>query len=375
MNFNPAARYLPPLPALYMLLICSGCASMEAGRASHWYRGNTHTHTVLCGHADTAPKDVAAWYHDHGYNFLILSEHNKFIDPDTVEMPENKRDDFILVPGEEVSGAKHVHSTAMNIHRLVPWEYKNSETSKIIQNHVDETIKAGGHAILNHPNFVYAAAAKDILPVKNLYLFELYNGHPSVNNYGNKDHPSTEEMWDELLTRGMKIYGVSSDDAHHFQVMEPAKSNPGRGWVMVNASTLDSKSITEAMIKGNFYASSGVFLQAIRRGPDEYVVRVDAKKTQRELAASPLLRGRHVKNGQAGYRIEFIGPGGKILEKVAGTTGHFNVDGANDYVRAKVTFTQRQSDRDGFEEYYAWGQPIFNDARAHTTAPEPLVDD
>jgi len=48
-------------------------------------------------------------------------------------------------------------------------------------------------------------------------MFELYNGHNDVHNFGNEGHVSTEVMWDDLLTHGMKIYGVSSDDAHHFQ--------------------------------------------------------------------------------------------------------------------------------------------------------------
>jgi len=40
----------------------------------NWYMGNTHAHTKICGH----------------YNFLILSEHNHFIDPDTVQLPPDK---------------------------------------------------------------------------------------------------------------------------------------------------------------------------------------------------------------------------------------------------------------------------------------------
>ena len=31
-------------------------------------------------------------------------EHNQFIDPQTVKMPTNRREDFILIPGEEVTG-------------------------------------------------------------------------------------------------------------------------------------------------------------------------------------------------------------------------------------------------------------------------------
>jgi hypothetical protein len=57
-----------------------------------------------------------------GYNFLILSEHNKYIDPTTVKLSGDIRDDFLLIPGEEVTGP--VHSTAMNVSRLVPWEFQ-----------------------------------------------------------------------------------------------------------------------------------------------------------------------------------------------------------------------------------------------------------
>src|SRR4051812_47534774 len=65
---------------------------------AQWYRGNTHVHTVRCGHADTEPEAVARWYLDRGYHFLCLSEHNQFIDPATVKLPDPRRADFILVP-------------------------------------------------------------------------------------------------------------------------------------------------------------------------------------------------------------------------------------------------------------------------------------
>ena len=92
---------------------------------------NTHVHTTLCGHADSTPEFVAQWYHDRGYHFLVLGEHNKFIDPSTVKLKGEIRDDFLLLPGKEVTGP--VHSTAMNISRLVPWNLKTRIVRKIIQ--------------------------------------------------------------------------------------------------------------------------------------------------------------------------------------------------------------------------------------------------
>ena len=228
-----------------------------------WYKGNTHAHTTLCGHADSSPSVVAQWYHDHGYNFTILSEHNRFIDPTTVKLSGEVREDFILVPGEEVTGRKHIHTTAMNVGKLVPWHFDHPERSGIIQQHVNATRAAGGTTILNHPNFHWAVKAEDLIPVKHLHMFELYNGHPAVRNFGDAHHPSTEQQWDAMLTSGMRVYGVASDDAHQFATWGKARSNPGRGWVMVRAENLCADTITEAMLSGEFYSSSGVQLKTV----------------------------------------------------------------------------------------------------------------
>lgn len=345
----------------YLLFICLFALANSAS-ADQWFKGNTHVHTKLCGHADSSPEVVAKWYHDHGYNFLILSEHNQFINPKDVKLPENKRQDFILIPGEEVTGKKTIHSTAMNINKIVPWSFNHKDKSAIIQNHVDGTRKAGGQVILNHPNFGYAVSVKDIHPVKHLYMFELFNGHPSVHNFGDHKHPSTEVMWDQLLTKGMLIYGVSSDDAHHFQKLSSKLSNPGRGWVMVKAPKLDADEITKAMLRGDFYSSSGVFLKTYNRLPGTYTIEIDDKKTEEAISSSKL-SGRHVAKGKSGYKIDFIGLNGKSLKATEGLKGSYNIKKSDPYLRLKVTFTSKRKEG-GFEEYYAWGQPVFTDGRA-----------
>ena len=59
-------------------------------------------------------------------------------------------------------------------------------------------------------------------------------------------------------------------------------------------------------------------------------------------------------NMWAGYRIQFIGKGGTVLEEVEGTDATYKVKGTEGYVRAKVT----QSDGKA-----AWTQPVMLDAR------------
>ena len=322
-----------------------------------WHKGNTHVHTTLCGHADSTPNVVAQWYHDRGYNFLILSEHNKFIDPSSVQLKGEVRSDFLLVPGEEVTGP--VHSTAMNVSRLVPWGFKDKNRSKVIQNHVDETRKAGGAVILNHPNWGRAIHTHEISPVKNLFMFELYNAHPGVHSFGNAHRPGLEVLWDALLEKGMTIYGVSSDDAHKLAKWGEKENNPGRGWVMVRSKELTSKALTAAMLQGDFYSSSGVILEKLVYGANHIELSVNEKETECELA-SEFLFGRPVKKGELGSIIEFIGPGGEILKEIAGLSGSYKAEGS--YIRAKVTRRVKKADG-SLREYYAWTQPVFTDGR------------
>ncbi len=333
-----------------------GCSCPRA----HWYKGNTHAHTQLCGHADSTPEEVARWYLDRDYNFLCLSEHNVYIDPATVPLPADRRSDFILIPGQEVTGPKTIHTTALNTREIVPWSAATETKTDIIQSHTDLTIHAGGTPILNHPNFGWAVTSADILPVTGLHHFELYNGHPQVHNDGDENHPGTEEIWDALLTAGMFVYGVSSDDMHQIKTWGPKVSNPGRGWVMVRAAELTPDAVTAAMRRGDFYASSGVMLRTVRAAGGWYEVVIDAAATRRETA-STLLIGRTLEQAVPGYRIEAIGPGGNIVGSVRGTWARFRVPDGVSYLRCRASYTRAAEG--GFEEFNAWTQPVFTDER------------
>ncbi|MEX2401443.1 MAG: CehA/McbA family metallohydrolase [Rhodothermales bacterium] len=361
-SINQALNQAPLGAALLAVVFLTACTGgPEVQPEGRWFKGNTHAHTVLSGHGDTSPDSVARWYLDRDYHFLILSEHNQFIRPDSVDLPPDRRDDFILIPGEEVTGHQVIHTTAMNVDGLVDWTADHDHKHEIIQSHVDSTIHAGGTPILNHPNFRWAVEASDIRPVRRLHMFELYNGHPEVHNFGDSAHVSIEDMWDELLTDGMLIYGVSSDDAHEFRTWSTDVSNPGRGWVMVRSDSLTPTAITRAMRGGRFYATSGVILDDVRRTSD-YALRVDEEATRRAMG-SPYLTGHHVEDGEPGFELQFIGPGGNVLRRVRGTEAAYAVPKDLAYVRAKVIYRRLRSGG-GLEAFYAWTQPFFTDERA-----------
>jgi hypothetical protein len=330
---------------------------------ARWWKGNTHTHTVLCGHADSTPEAVAQWYHDRGWNFLVLSEHNKFIDPATVKLPANARADFLLVPGEEITGPKTIHTSAFGIRELVPWGFDSSQKRDIVQNHVDGARAAGGEAILNHPNFQDALVFDDLREVRGLRFFELYNGHPTVYNFGSKKNPPTEVLWADLLDAGHRTYGVSSDDAHTFQKWAAKESNPGRGWIFVRSKQLSTEALLAALRAGDFYASSGVVLSELHIDAQSYRVRIDEAATANELASEILYghvtpRAENDARTAEGWKIELVGPANRVLATELGTSAAFPRTSEHAYLRVRIT-RWRPAKNGGIESFYAWTQPAF----------------
>ena len=47
--------------------------------------------------------------------------------------------------------------------------------------------KASGVPHINHPNFTWAMTAEELQKVERTRLFEIFNGHPQVNNVGGGD--------------------------------------------------------------------------------------------------------------------------------------------------------------------------------------------
>ena len=128
---------------------------------------------------------------------------------------------------------------------------------------------------------------------------------------------------------------------------------------MVNSEKLTPDAITQAMMQGEFYSSSGVILEKLVRGKNAIEISIDEDETACELA-SEFLFGRPVRKGKPGTTIEFIGPEGEVLKTVQGSTAKCEAKGA--YLRAKLT--HRVKNQDGsLREYYAWTQPVFTDGR------------
>jgi hypothetical protein len=331
-------RFVLPLCTVVLLALAAvnqarvqqPAAPSAAGR---WFKGNTHTHTVNSD-GDSTPDEVVRWYREHGYQFLVLTDHNYLTRVEGLNAVHGAAEKFLVIQGEEVTSSaeqKPVHVNGLAVETLVP-PSKAATIREAAQQNVDGIRAANGVPHINHPNFGWALTADDLRQLERTKLFEVFNGHPQVNNVGGGGVPGLDETWDRILSSGRLMYGIAVDDAHHFKRPgDPTASGPGRGWVTVRATALEPRLIVEALERGDFYASTGVELAEYSSSTTGITLKIRATAWSK-------------------YRVQFIGRDGRLLAEQTDASASYTFNGSEGYVRAKIFESNGQ---------VAWTQPVM----------------
>lgn len=236
-------------------------------------------------------------------------------------------------------------------------------------------------AHINHPNYIWGITPEELMLVKGERFFEIYNGHASVHNAGDATHASMDQFWDIVLTRRLTelgldvMYGVATDDAHHYHAFGIGKSNAGRGWVVVKAMHLTPASLILAMEAGDFYSSSGVVLTDVQRGPDRLAVTIAAEPgvayvtqflgTRKGYdAASELIPPADGAASRTLPHRRYSADVGAVLAEIKGPSASYTLKGDEIYVRAKIISSKlKENSGVGDEFETAWTQPLVNPVR------------
>lgn len=324
----------------------SSSGPAKSNEDAKWYKGNLHTHT-LWSDGDDFPEMVAAWYRDHGYHFLALSDHNILVQG-TKWMPLAKIEsragieafpkyqarfgddwvqtrlstksgelevrlrpleevralveragEFLMISSEEITD-DHCHMNATNILEYIEPQGGASALAAIQNNlrAVNAQAERIGRMILphlNHPNLGNKGiSAEDLAALVEEEFFEVWNGVDGDGDLGSDRRHSLEALWDITSTLRLTqynappLYALATDDSHDYH--GKPRAAPGRGWIVVRSRWLTPESILVAMKKGDFYASTGVELE-----------RLEFDHSERTLTL-------HIKpDGDAQFTTHFIG--------------------------------------------------------------------
>lgn len=393
----------PKLFVLLLITLMMGCQEDYQAPIKQWYKGNLHTHSYWSD-GDEFPEVIMDWYKSRDYQFVALTDHNtlaegdkwKTISEDSIYQNAFKKylskygkswvnhrmdslertqvklktyeeykgkfeeeEKFLILQAEEITDrfeGKPLHMNATNIKKLIAPQ-GGSSVVEVLQNNIDEVIEQRDELDIpmivhvNHPNFGYAITLEDMIALRNERYFEVYNGHHMVHNQGDSTHISTEKMWDLINIAFVEkklplMYGLATDDSHHYHVKGKEWSNAGRGWIVVRTDSLRAKSLIEAMEFGDFYASTGVEFQKLT---------IDEQKISVEVT----------QEAGVNYEISFIGckKGSNDTEELMSTEGNnasFKFSDDLLFVRCKVTSSKLHSNP--IEELLyetAWTQPVL----------------
>lgn len=285
------------------------------GAAGYWFKGNLHTHTTQSD-GEISPEEAIAWYRQHHYDFLALTDH-------WVHTPGRQvAPGFITVTGAELHGERY-HLLALGLSALP--DRGLAEDPQAI---VDAVRQTGGLPFFAHPYWTQQSAS-DIAAVTGLAGIEVYNavceemdglGYASVH-------------WDELLSRGQHVLGLAVDDTH----WRPAHHAQGKGFVMVKADALEESALLQALERGHFYASTGPRIHAL------YLAENEGGDMALHVRCSPCRLITFYARGPRGKRF-VAEPGGWL-------------DGASWPVRASQVYLRVACE--DFQGGIAWSNPVY----------------
>ena len=273
------------------------------------YKANLHCHTTVSD-GEKTPEEIKEIYKKEGYSVIAYTDHDIM-----VAHPELRDDEFLPLKGfeieldQKVDGKDWQNSKTCHICFVALDEEKDTmpfrrdelyiwgnalgfvDTTKFDDNHPKFTREYGPECVCtmmklgreagffvtyNHPHWSMENYG-DYSKYEGMHAMEIYNHDCVVNGFDDY----CPQVFDEMLRDGKKIFCVATDDNHnHAEENSPAWDSCG-GYVMIRAEKLEYKKITDALLKGGFYASNGAFIDSVWYDSDTKEIHIkcdDAKK-------------------------------------------------------------------------------------------------
>lgn len=294
-----------------------------------WCKGNLHCHSTFSD-GTLSPEALKHSYLHHGFDFLSITDHDVFTDCQALSDSS-----FTLLNGVEITGYT---PNEKRIHLNIFWDSGGSPIEPGRQFRVQNSaqtmlllreLKAQGcYVMLNHPHWSMLQSS-DVLDMEGYDAVELYNYSTEwIENMG-----EGSIFWEELLSRGRRLWGGGSDDNHNRYPMDSHYCDSFGGFTVVKAKERSATAILEALRVGSFYTSTG---------PAIYDFRVENGMVH--LLCSPCVR-------------IFVNGNARQYKRVLGkfvTEFHVELTGNETFVRAECMDAAGRT---------AYSNPIFLDAR------------
>ena len=300
------------------------------------YKANLHTHTDLSD-GQLPPEEVKRLYKEQGYSVVAYTDHDVFlIHNDLTD------DEFLALNGYEMEVNQlkenatlasktnktcHMCLIALDPDKVTPvcWhrskylfrnavnhrdEVKNDESLPDYErvyssDGISDMMKLGRDngffVTYNHPMWS-CEEYPDYTGYNGMHAMEIVNFECVVSGFA--DH--NERVYDDMLNVGKRIYCVATDDSHGQRGMFG-------GATVIKADKLDYKSVTNALVNGDFYATEGPEIKQLYIEDGKLVVETSAVASIRLNTGARYAKRVFNANGTPVIRAVFDLPSDKNL--------------------------------------------------------------
>ena len=249
----------------------------------NFYKANLHCHTNVSD-GNLSPREVKELYKNAGYSVVAFTDHDVFV-------PHHDLCDegFLALSGFEaefnanypsgkdyrtshlcfISGRRdnEIHPiwnpvTAYIGHapeyhgsqKYDPEGYTEvrSNSPECINSSIKRAREQGFFITYNHPVWSLDDY-NQYTQYEGMHAFEIYNHDCEVFTY----HGYVPEMYDDMLRLDKRLFAVAADDNHNDYKADSYAFDSLGGFVMIKAERLEYEVITDALFRGDFYASAG----------------------------------------------------------------------------------------------------------------------
>ncbi|MBR2043510.1 MAG: hypothetical protein IJ946_04140 [Clostridia bacterium] len=264
----------------------------------NFYKANLHCHSTDSD-GKLTKEEIKAEFKKRGYSIVAFTDHEHVLDNSHLD-----DEDFLAITSCEIAVKEvptastlvnqsmkvtHLNFYALDRHNCITpcyssvydhfknpmiedkirftEEYQREYSSKGI-NEIIETAKKSGFIVsYNHPIWSNENAT-DYLNYDGLFAVEIYNH--SCNVHGINSH--SINVFDDMLRAGKRVYCTMCDDCHFGEPLDSPDSDAFGGWVMINAERLQYDVIMNALLKGEFYASTGPTIKSLIRCGEKVII-------------------------------------------------------------------------------------------------------
>ena len=235
-----------------------------------FYRGNLHTHSDRSDGA-LSSEEVCHRYHEHGYDFIALTDHfiGQYDFPVTDTRPF-RRDGFTTLLGAELhSGAMqngeiwHLLAVGLPEDFTPPVDVHGFEATPTQETGPElarRAYDAGAFVSIVHPQWS-GLTMEDARSIESAHAVEAYN-HSCHVDCQRADGFCTLDL---LLSEKRKLNLIATDDAHF------SSTDYFGGWVMVKAGRNTPEDLLGALKAGDFYSSQGPLIHHLQWNDDSSV--------------------------------------------------------------------------------------------------------